>query len=499
VIGLFLFPRKEGKKMRGDYCKVMTILVFLCFMVFARFQAATAALSYTVSGWSGDIIVSGYWYRDADARLNDLGQVLGWKQTESGDIVVYRWEGGEMTTLGTLDDYPTALYDINGLGHVVGAYWTELREQHAFRWTPEDGVVDLGTLPGHRTSLAYVINDLGQVVGVSTPLPFPLYFEHLFRWTPEDGMVDLGLPPDPDFIYVFVYGINNLGDFNFVGSSRCSFDFPHAFRWTEEAGAVRLDPAPQSCALAINDLGYAVGISAPDHFNAFLAYLWPPEGEGLRLGCLASRYRESRAYDINNLGQVVGWSWTESWEHHAFLWTEKKGMIDLNDLLPVGSGWELTVAHDINNRGQILAVGILNGEEYAVLLDPLMEIALDIKPGSCSNPLNVKSRGVLSVAILEGEDFDVTQVDPTTVLLEEVAPLRWAFEDVAAPSKCTEEGPDGFIDLGLEFDVQEVVAALGDVEDGDVLAMTLTGNLQEEFGGTPIQGEDVVVILKKGK
>jgi hypothetical protein len=41
------------------------------------------------------------------------------------------------------------------------------------------------------------------------------------------------------------------------------------------------------------------------------------------------------------------------------------------------------------------------------------------------------------------------------------------------------------------------VAALGDVNDGDVLALHLTGNLKEEHTGTPIQGEDVVRIIKK--
>jgi hypothetical protein len=44
-----------------------------------------------------------------------------------------------------------------------------------------------------------------------------------------------------------------------------------------------------------------------------------------------------------------------------------------------------------------------------------------------------------------------------------------------------------------------VVADLGEVNDGDVLVLQLTGNLKEEFGGTAIVGEDVVVILKKGK
>jgi len=53
-------------------------------------------------------------------------------------------------------------------------------------------------------------------------------------------------------------------------------------------------------------------------------------------------------------------------------------------------------------------------------------------------------------------------------------------------------------DLTLKFSTQEIVSALGNVNDGDELVLPLTGNLKEEFGETPIQGEDVVVILKKG-
>jgi hypothetical protein len=134
-------------------------------------------------------------------------------------------------------------------------------------------------------------------------------------------------------------------------------------------------------------------------------------------------------------------------------------------------------------------------------------VPVDIMPTSCRNPLNVKSKGVLPVAILGTEDFDVTQIDPASVRLEGVAPMRWALEDVATPYEpyigkedcfdCTTEGPDGYLDLTLKFGMQEVVAALGDVNDGDCLVLTLTGNLMEEYGGIAIVGEDVVTILKK--
>jgi hypothetical protein len=135
-------------------------------------------------------------------------------------------------------------------------------------------------------------------------------------------------------------------------------------------------------------------------------------------------------------------------------------------------------------------------------------VAVDIKPTSCPNPVNVKSNGVLPVAILGTEQFDVTQVDPGTVRLAGVAPLRWAEDDVATPYDpyvgkedafdCTNDPADGYLDLTLKFAIQEVVAALGEVSDGEVVVLPLTANLKEEYGGTPVAGEDVVVILKKG-
>ena len=43
------------------------------------------------------------------------------------------------------------------------------------------------------------------------------------------------------------------------------------------------------------------------------------------------------------------------------------------------------------------------------------------------------------------------------------------------------------------------MAALGEVIDGEVVLLKLTGNLIEEAGGTAIAGEDVVWILVKGR
>ena len=128
----------------------------------------------------------------------------------------------------------------------------------------------------------------------------------------------------------------------------------------------------------------------------------------------------------------------------------------------------------------------------------ILHVAVDIKPQSCPNPINVNSKGVLPVAILGMDDFDVTTIDPTSVLLQGVAPIRWSIEDVStpAPDECTTEGADGFDDLTLKFDMQEIVTALGEVGDGDEMVLSLTGEL---IDGKPMEDVDMIIIKSKGK
>lgn len=128
--------------------------------------------------------------------------------------------------------------------------------------------------------------------------------------------------------------------------------------------------------------------------------------------------------------------------------------------------------------------------------------SLDIHPTSCPNPLNVKSRGVLPVAILGTEDFDVTDIDPETITLAGAAqPLRWSFDDVATPvgpdpepCECNELGSDGYMDMTLKFATQDVVAAIGPVSDGDEVSLALTAAL---WDGTAIELHDCVWIVDK--
>ena len=135
-------------------------------------------------------------------------------------------------------------------------------------------------------------------------------------------------------------------------------------------------------------------------------------------------------------------------------------------------------------------------------------VFLDIKPGSCPNPLNLKNKGVLPVAILGTEDFDVTTIDPATIRLSKegvagrVSPLRWSYEDVATPipsdwelCDCWDYNGDGYTDLTLKFKAQEVIYWLElDENVGETIPLTLKAHLR---GCGAIQGQDCVRIKYK--
>jgi hypothetical protein len=179
--------------------------------------------------------------------------------------------------------------------------------------------------------------------------------------------------------------------------------------------------------------------------------------------------------------------------------------IDTNECPPDAIGLEFYV--EATDDFGVSNVWPLNGRDNPVLVEKCSEslVDIDIKPGSCPNPFNVKSNGVLPVAILGSANLDVHTIDVASILLEGVSPIRSSYEDVATPvpdgneCDCTEAGADGYIDLTLKFSRQDIVAMLGEVNHDDVFPLTLDGALFEELGGAPIQGIDCIVIRGKHK
>ena len=70
-----------------------------------------------------------------------------------------------MIHLGTLGGEQSVAYALNDRGQVVGLSMTAGGSWHAFSWTREYGMIDLGTLGGESNASA--VNAHGQVVGYS--------------------------------------------------------------------------------------------------------------------------------------------------------------------------------------------------------------------------------------------------------------------------------------------------------------------------------------------
>ncbi|WP_163337818.1 hypothetical protein [Desulfopila sp. IMCC35008] len=124
---------------------------------------------------------------------------------------------------------------------------------------------------------------------------------------------------------------------------------------------------------------------------------------------------------------------------------------------------------------------------------------LDIKPGSCKNPFNVVSKGVLPVVLLGSSGLDINTIDPATITLQGVAPLRYDINDVAAPDvadNCETDHEDGYDDLVLKFDSKTMVDMISNVSHDALVTLSFSAFT---YDGNEIVAEDHVTIIKKGK
>ena len=139
--------------------------------------------------------------------------------------------------------------------------------------------------------------------------------------------------------------------------------------------------------------------------------------------------------------------------------------------------------------------------------DCAIEVAVDIKPGSCPNSFNRGNPGNLPVAVLGTAEIDVTLIDLSTVQLSRsdgfggfVNAIRPAFEDVATVfdgdlCDCHELGGDGVVDLSIKFPSLLVtsVLQLDEFSKNDLVLLDVTGALLD---GTEFRGRDCIRIVK---
>lgn len=307
-------------------------------------SAANAAPLYTVS-----FLPTGF----QGAQLNDVGQVVG---TAGGAAALY--SGGSVTTLVPGPSYGTG---INNQGDIVGSLnpYSEAFTYIGGNFTSIHAAV---ASPGNE-SYGIAINDHGLVGG------------HVYRGGEDtrgflyhDGIVEEIGTFGGD--YSPLLALNNHG----AATGYAAFQGPaggyfHAYLYQD--GILQdLDTLAvgtvSSAGVDINDLGQIVG------YAGSRAVLFSG-GAVIDLGDLGGY--GGYAYALNEAGTIVGEAfigYSAGAIAHAFVYANGV-MTDLNALIAPLGGWEVTVANDINEAGQILGTACQGGSCASVLLTPVPE------------------------------------------------------------------------------------------------------------------------------
>jgi probable HAF family extracellular repeat protein len=216
---------------------------------------------------------------------------------------------------------------------------------------------------------AFGVNNSGEVVGTGYLNPSTF---HAFIYS-GGKMKDLG---PPGAFQASAVAINNSGQI--VGSYVLNTGGGGVFLYSNGKMSKLPVPAGSSAvsAFAINDNGEIAGAlypipGTPAHAASYADGVWTD------LGTITGA-ASNLAKGINIAGQVVGTAFfaptqyepPKPGKHVPFIYSGG-GLVDLNTLIPSGSGFTLTDAVGINDSGQILCNATNSGgSEHAVLLTP---------------------------------------------------------------------------------------------------------------------------------
>ena len=146
---------------------------------------------------------------------------------------------------------------------------------------------------------------------------------------------------------------------------------------------------------------------------------------------------------------------------------------------------EIDIEGEFFNNGRIafynFSQASVNYEGYIVVV---VNVDIDIKPGSDPNAFNNDGNGVIPVAILGSETFDVSLIIPTSVTLEGMA-LKTVGKAEKALYHYEDVNGDGFEDLVVQIQDED-----GVFEPGEGVA-SVTGLLLD---GRSFTGSDSIKV-----
>jgi probable HAF family extracellular repeat protein len=292
--------------------------------------------------------------------INNAGTVVGFTQ---GSAFVY--QGGVVSLITVPGATNSMARDINNAGDIVGTYGTDVLKERGFLYT-KGSVTDIGSLGGKETQ-PNGINDRGVVVGGSAiPPPSDQGPGQVHAFVLQDGvMQDIGAHTGG--FLSFAYAINATGQIVGSSSSPGAFSPGHAFLYSDglmvDIGTLG---GTESFALAMNDRGDVVGASTVNTTFDLHPFLFT-NGSMVNLGA------RGIGRGINNAGLIVGdaafCDALGQCHGHAFLYRDGH-LLDLNTLIH-DPRWTLLTAFDINDRGQIVGYGLLDGQQHGFLLTPV--------------------------------------------------------------------------------------------------------------------------------
>lgn len=350
--------------------------------------------------------------------------------------------------------------DINNLGTIVGSRNTGTYTTTAFRYTSSAGIKNLpeGTIANainnndqiigntatgaflYDGKLIYIgddytgqgINEYGQLSGGkagtnpyrASPRPInpAIYDSATGQWRVYD-VAKVYPRGTVQGVHADLYPLADINDSGFVVGTRRKLGISNSnfsFLMTPEFNAVTVLPIPYGgAATAINNQNMVVGSTGSNSatWEFSHAYLYDYSTGHLKdLGTLNGGLTSS-AVDINELNQVVGTSWLspvlsslyEPEKYHAFIW--KNGlMTDLNSLIPIDSGWILTAASAINDKGDIVGTGLLGGQVHGFLLttNQSSPVPVAVPPVAIAIADVTKGKAPLTVNFSGSDSYDTS-------------------------------------------------------------------------------------------